>query len=489
MKLVRRLTLHLLLAVGFVFAVDTLLGIRSHLDLFYEDLRHDERDLGSALALAVERVWLLQGVAAAQELVAAMDESVPNVEVRLVYVDAGPDDPFAPHAPRPALRAVRRERLLTDVRLEGEPEARLVTYVPLNVPSERIAALEISELLAHELPYLRDRSRRSLETAAVMLLASGLVAWVVGVRLVGEPVRALVDKARRIGRRDFSSPLVLPRGDELSQLANEMNSMAAALATALQKVEDESAARVQAIEQLRHADRLSTVGKLASGLAHELGTPLNVVAGRAKMITSGELDSREEELDSARIIAEQAERMTQIVRQLLDFARRRPADKRETDLEALARQTATLLQPLAKKRGVSIVCDAPAQPIRAAVDVAQIQQALTNLVLNAIQASAPHRNVTVSLCVRDQAEHPPPGITARGPFAVLEVRDEGRGIAAEHLPEVFDPFFTTKAVGEGTGLGLSVAHGIVNEHGGWVDVESEPGHGSRFRIWLPQEAA
>ncbi len=418
-----------------------------------------------------------------------MDESARDVKIRLVYLDAGRGEPFGPEARQSALEALRREHALTHIREESGDEPKLYTYVPLDVPSTRVAALEVTESLAHERSYAIARIRSTLLTGALAVLVSGAVAWIVGARVVGQPVSALVAKARRIGSGDFSGPLSLRQRDELSQLASEMNSMAAALDAAAQKVADETAARLRALEQLRHADRLTTVGKLASGLAHELGTPLNVVAGRAKMIETGEIDSAEERMESARIIVEQAERMTHIVRQLLDFARRRATDKRSLDLGALARQTASLLEPLATKRGVSLCCEEPAEPVNAAVDAAHIQQALTNLVVNAIQASDRERSVTIAVSARESAPESPRGVVGSGPWAVIEVRDQGTGIPAESLPEVFDPFFTTKPVGEGTGLGLSVAHGIAEEHGGWIDVESTPRRGSCFRIWLPQEAA
>ena len=489
MKLVRRLTLYLLLAVGVVFGVDTYLSVRSHLALFDEDLRRDEKLLGNALARAVERAWRQNGEAEAQALLGAMDTGTEGVRVRIVHLDARPGEAFAPDVSASALELARREGDRAHVRADGDDEARLYTYVPLDVPGQHLPALEVTESLAHEQRYAIRRIRSTLVTGTLAVLACGAVAWVLGTRLVGQPVGALVAKARRTGTGDFSGPLVIERGDELSQLATEMNSMAAALDGASQKVVAESEARVRALEQLRHADRLGTVGKLASGLAHELGTPLNVVAGRAKMIATGEIESPEEGVESARIIAEQAERMTRIVRQLLDFARRRPADKRSTDLAALARQTASLLEPLAVKRGVSLHCIEPSGPVIAPVEASQIQQALTNLVVNAIQASSREGSVEIEVSARQQAPETPLGRRPAGSWALLEVRDQGTGIPAEQLGEVFDPFFTTKSVGEGTGLGLSVAHGIVEEHGGWIDVESAPRRGSCFRIWLPQATA
>jgi signal transduction histidine kinase len=488
MKLISRLTLYLLLVIGVAFAVDATLSVRADLALFEADVQRDERILGQAFGLAVERVWSAQGRERALALIAETNQREDVVRIRLVRLDAEPGDPFAPGAPGLASRAVARDRTVAHVRDEGETSARLFTYVPLSVPDEAVAALEITESLSHERSYTATRVRRTLVTAGIAALVCGLVAWAVGIRVVGRPIAELVEKARRVGAGDFSGPVVPLRRDELGLVARELNAMAEGLTALQARVAAESGARIAALEQLRHADRLTTVGKLASGLAHELGTPLNVVAGRAKMIASGEAVDPEEVTDCARIIGEQSERMTRIVRQLLDFARRRSPEKVATDLAQLARQTVALLEPLAAKRGVRLACEDTASPALAPLDKGQLQQALTNLVVNAIQATKPAGRVRVR-ALREAAA--PGGARADRPgaFAVLEVSDEGEGIPAERLPAIFDPFFTTKPVDEGTGLGLSVAHGIVQEHGGWIDVESEPGRGSCFRIWLPAEPA
>jgi signal transduction histidine kinase len=376
------------------------------------------------------------------------------------------------------------------VRQEGEHGARLLTYAALAIPrDQRSFALEISETLSQERTYPLARVRRTLLAGALTLLACGAVAWGVGVRLVGGPVARLVAKARRIGSGDFSEPLALPGRDEFSLLAAEMNAMAEQLDAAARRVSAESAQRIAALEQLRHADRLTTVGKLASGLAHELGTPLNVVSGRAEMIASGEATTPEELTACARIVCQQAERMTGIVRQLLDFGRRRVPEKSPTDVAQLARQTANLLEPLAGRRSVNLCCVADAgAPLVAALDASQVQQALTNLVVNAIQASKAAGTVRLDAWLQQVVDGSAER-RRRGGYAVLEVSDDGEGIPAERLGAIFDPFFTTKGVGEGTGLGLSVAHGIVDEHDGWIEVESAPGSGSCFRIWLPVDAA
>ena len=488
MKLVRRLTVCLLLVIGAIVGADAWLGVREHLLLFEQDQRRDDAALGQLLATVVETVWRHEGEAAARSLVSALAEGGGAVKIRLVSLAGDAPPELRPELPGPAPVAVGPGDPPLQARDESRPDGRFYTYAPLALPDRRAAAVELSEEMTNERVYTLSRLKRNLSTAVLTIAAAGLVAWVLGAWMVGRPVQALIEKARRIGEGDFSRPLASSRRDELARIAGEMNAMAERLAEAMRRIEAESEARVAAVEQLRHADRLTTVGKLAAGLAHELGTPLNVVAGRAQMIESGETADGAETVECARIIHQQAERMTAIVRQLLDFARRRRPEKVATDVAQLARQTASLLEPLAGKRRVQIAAEGPPEGLVVPLDPSQIQQALANLVVNGIQATRGPGSVRVRVFERRLGED-----AAReggaGPYAVLEVSDEGDGIPADRIAAIFDPFFTTKDVGEGTGLGLSVAHGIALEHGGWIEVASAPGAGSRFQLWLPKEAA
>jgi signal transduction histidine kinase len=326
-----------------------------------------------------------------------------------------------------------------------------------------------------------------------MVLMCGLLAWITGSRFVGGPVSQLMEQARRIGAGDFSVRLSLDARDEFGALSRSMDAMAAELERSRAALESQTAARLAAIEQLRHADRLKTVGTLASGVAHELGTPLSVISGRAQMVVSGEVTEPREIEESARVIRTQADRMARIVRQLLDFARRRPAEKAPSDLRQLTREAISILQPLASRRDATLVLDDPeAPPLLAVVDAGQVQQAVTNLLMNALHASPEEGTVEVRVTREDRVRPGArPGAPAEAPCACfcIAIRDQGAGIPEEHLAQLFDPFFTTKDVGEGTGLGLSVAHGIVAEHGGWIEVESQPCRGSLFRLCLPEEEA
>jgi signal transduction histidine kinase len=326
-----------------------------------------------------------------------------------------------------------------------------------------------------------------------VVLAGGIVllgavsAVGFGVFFVGRPLRLLSEKASRVGQGDFTGPLHISGRDELSELAATINRMCDQLVESQRRISAETEARIAALEQLRHADRLKTVGRLASGVAHELGTPLNVVGGRASMIAAGQLSS-DDVAENARIIKAQSERMATIIRQLLDFARSRPAHRERADVQSIVTQTLGLLATLARKRNVSLNMAPSDEAVWATVDTGQIQQVLTNLVMNALQAMPKGGKVTVSIG-HEQAKPPDGHDRADGDYVCVRVEDEGEGIPEESMQHIFEPFFTTKEVGEGTGLGLSIAYGMIREHGGWIDVKSEPGEGSAFSVFLPREVS
>jgi signal transduction histidine kinase len=309
--------------------------------------------------------------------------------------------------------------------------------------------------------------------ASVLVLLSAILAFVMGQWLVGAPVGALVEKARRVGRGDFTGPLKLDQRDELGGLASEMNAMCDRLATTL--------------DQLRHADRLATVGKLASGVAHELGTPINVISVRAGAIAAGGM-AAEETGQYARAIVAAAGKMTKIIQQLLQFARRRGAHKALHDVRELTKEAVELLRPLADKSGVRFDLASDSTDAKVLADAAQVQQVVTNLAMNAIQSMP--RGGVVTLGLSFERAQPPPDVGGdEGDYLCLRVQDTGDGISPENLEHVFEPFFTTKDVGEGTGLGLAVSYGIVRDHGGFISVRSTVGQGTVFTVYLPKASA
>lgn len=223
--------------------------------------------------------------------------------------------------------------------------------------------------------------------------------------------------------------------------------------------------------QLLHADRLATIGLLAAGVAHELNEPLASILGFAQLAQKAPELSDSTRADIERVIKGSLY-ARDVIRNLLVFSRQSPQQRVETDLESALDQAIALVEPrLSSSRVTLSERRAPDLP-RLQADPSQLQQVFLSLFVNAIQ-SMPDGG---ELCVELRAQ---PGAL------VASVSDTGAGIAPEDLDQVFLPFFTTKDVGEGTGLGLSVVHGIVTAHGGTVSVSSEVGRGTRFEVVLP----
>jgi two-component system NtrC family sensor kinase len=480
-RLATKLALAVALIMVAVFAVRAYETARREVARAQADLRENQYIVGRAIRPAILEVWRLEGQKRALEVLDRADERIQRArKVKISWVPLNPPSPRHVELLGPTdLEEMGRHDDATVVRLD---QGQLLTYVPVLVRGRLEGALEISEPLWPHEQRSRAEVRAVLLRAAIGAIVSIVAISLLGFVLIGRPMRALTDFAKRIGAGDLEGALGLKQRDEIGQLAGEMNQMCVRLRSANERLREETSARIGALEQLRHVDRLRTVGTLASGIAHELGTPLNVVSGRAKMVATGEVTG-DEITESARIIVDQVDRIAKIIRQLLDFARRRAPDRGRHGLIAVAEQTISLLRPMATKRQVVMAFDAPAE-IEADVDVGQVQQALTNLVVNGIQAMPNGGRLQVRL---RRVRAAPPADTG-GPtsdHAVLAVIDQGVGIPPDAVPRVFEPFFTTKGVGEGTGLGLSVAYGIARDHGGWIAVASEVGRGSEFELFLP----
>jgi len=485
MRLAAKLTAYILAAMLLVFAVRGYQSARKQMVSAERRARENALLVGRSLRPAVVEIWGGEGPAVALEMLSYAADRVrrtQQLDLRFVRTTAetGPGTQPLVRPERLAGLGADDERVLVETVAGNET---LVTYLPVIVKGQQVGALEVSGPLTERDNEFRAEIMQILGRTSLAALAAFLAVAVAGFYFVGRPMRRLVAKARRIGAGDLSVPLDLSQRDEVGELAREINQMCEKLAAAQARVEEETKRRLDASEQLRHADRLTTVGKLASGVAHELGTPLNVVAGRAKMIVRGQVQGAEL-VSNAQAIVEQSERMTNIIKQLLGFARRREPQRKKESLRGVVSRTLALLAPMAQKSNV--VCrsiDIDPEPFPE-IDVSQIEQALTNLVVNAIQAMPKGGEVTVRSC--EEVVSPPAGLAAAtGSYACLHVEDSGVGMTSEQLRHAFEPFFTTKDVGSGTGLGLSVAHGIVRDHGGWIAATSAVDKGSRFSIYLP----
>lgn len=481
MKLALKVVLATVLGTLLVLVAFGWLRVQREIALFDSDMRKDHRLIGATLGLCVASIWAQAGADRALELIAGADADRPGLRIGWVHRDGRTS------ANAPVFVGSPGElRQIADVVLP-DPEAPdqkfLVTRIPVRDQASLLGVIEIAESLDARDNYVRTSIWNTAGATLAMVVVSGLVVFSVGVWLVGRPLRELASKAKRVGQGDLSGPLQPRQKDEIGQLAREVNAMCELLAEAKARTEAETAARIGAIEQLRHADRLITVGRLAAGVAHELGTPLNVIAGRVKMLRRGNVNPSVAE-DYLAAVAEQTERITAIVRQLMDFTRQRERKVAATDLWAIARSVVRLLEPIARKRRVHVRLTS-SQSVFALGDAARLEQVLSNLVVNSIHACAEGGRVALS-CGTEPAKSAEGASVSTTIHACVCVSDDGHGIDEETMKRIFEPFFTTKDVGQGTGLGLSVAHGIIQEHGGTITVRSEPGRGSTFSVFLPR---
>ncbi len=437
MKIVAKYTLVLGAALIVALAVLAFVRVERDRDHFMRDMELDHRVLGRLLQTSVTDLWIDRDRASATrqtvELMQRANENAGAVRFEWIEGAAGADSQ----------------------RIEGHD---FVSRFPIRVGGALVGSVVGRESL-DEIDRLvhADVGLTVIELGLIVVI--GLVlSLVLGRWLVGRPIGLLVQQARAIGRRDFTGALALRRADELGELATEMKLMSDALSTALATISVETEARVRAVEQLRHSERLSTVGKLAAGVAHELGTPLSIVAGHAQMIAGKEV-AGDAALQSAEAIDREVTRMGRIVRQLLDFARRKGPEGTTCEAGEIARRCVSLLTPIMDRAKVR--CEVEAlDALRVLIDEDSLQQVLANLVLNATQAMESGGVIHIRV-----AREPGAGVR-------IEIRDTGPGIPDDVRPHIFEPFFTTKQAGDGTGLGLAVVYGIVVDHRGAVTVDS-----------------
>lgn len=325
----------------------------------------------------------------------------------------------------------------------------------------------------------------------VSLLMSGLVS-----RLVYRPLRDLETGARRLSSGDLEHPIPVRSGDEFGKVAESFNTMTLALKNSRQELQQWAYTLEQKVEQrtqeLRIAEaetarseKLASVGLLAAGIAHELNNPLTGVLTFShllrKKMPEGSQDA--EDLD---LVIRETKRCAGIIRRLLDFAREKPPEKKFADLNKIIENTERIIERPASFRDVKISMDFDSELPSVWLDADLIEQVVMNMLVNAQHAVEQGGDITVRT---RRVLKSVSGEQGQAPIPMVEIAvvDTGCGIPPENLKRIFDPFFTSKEVGKGTGLGLSVTHGIVTAHGGTIEVESQVGKGTTFRVFLPVE--
>jgi signal transduction histidine kinase/CheY-like chemotaxis protein len=331
------------------------------------------------------------------------------------------------------------------------------------------------------------RLEKALGLATMGVIAMGILLTVLLVRIIADPVHQLVEATRRIARGDLDVLLRVESQDEIGELASSFNQMTLKLQRSRedlertnlkleQKVQERTRELEEAQNQLVQAEKMSVVGQLVSGVAHELNNPLAGVLGYSQLLQR--MDLSEEVRRALDKIESEAERCRRIVQNLLIFARKNTPQKRLVDVNSVLESVLELKTYQFKVDNIRVEREMERGIPRTLADASQLQQVFMNIIHNAQQAVGEHRG---SGCIRVRTR------AADGRIRV-EIADSGPGISPENLTRIFDPFFTTKEVGQGTGLGLSICYGIIQEHRGRIWAESREGEGSSFHIELPVQS-
>ena len=333
---------------------------------------------------------------------------------------------------------------------------------------------------------------RSLLAAALAAAVMGLLLYVFSRHHVVRPVAALVQATRRVARDQLELEVPVTFSGELGILATSFNEMTRslrhtkgeldALMRGLEKqVEDRTAALRAAQDQLVRSEKLSSLGKLSASIAHEINNPLAGILTFAKLIVrtldQGAPDdaTRKSLIKNLHLVERETERCSAIVRNLLDFARERPLALKDTNVHAVVEEAVQLLANQIQIQGVVLEKRLAPVPLVDG-DFGQLRQAFVNVMMNACEAMARGGRLTIETAVVDG-----------GRWVEIAFQDSGPGIPPDHLSKIFDPFFTTKE--KGTGLGLSVVYGIIERHGGKIELTTEVGKGTRVMLRLPPRKA
>ena len=485
MKLFYRLLSSLLIGTMALICLDEYINYKVETKQFELDLMRSAEQIGTSLSGVLLYAWERQGEADALELLA--HAQVPNqFAVRWIPQRANAEEPCFLSADE--LQQLEQGTIVHGQHLDQQGEVAFFTYIPVGSDQQKLGALEIKQPMVAVSDYSHKMMLRGIVMILLFTCINAAILYFFMNRSIRVPLKRLIEQVERIGHGDLCTTVAFKGDDELSRLAQTLNEMCSRLLIAKEKIKFECDARLKTLEQLRHTERLSTFGLLSAGIAHEIGTPLNVVDGRAKMIIREDL-SPEEINECATIIQNQAERMTTIIRQLLDFTRRPKQKPAQENIVFLMKQVFQFLSPMANKQNVAFALHVvPETEVVLQADGSQLQQVFVNLLMNAIQAMPQGGKVDISVAnLAKNSALIPKGVSTT--IIELRIEDEGEGIAEKNLKQIFTPFFTTKTLGTGTGLGLSIAHGIVEEHGGWIDVASAPGKGTCFSIYLPIKEA
>ena len=339
-------------------------------------------------------------------------------------------------------------------------------YEPIRNPvGEIIGALYVGLLQA---PFLEQQKAVTIMLVGMVTVATAtsLVLLYLATMRILQPIGRVIEMSRKVVAGDLSARVGMRLPGEMGALCRAVDDMADAVANREDQLK--SATR----QQIGRSEKLASIGRLAAGIAHEINNPLTGVLTFAHLLRD-KPNMDDQDKQDLELIIHETSRAADIVRGLLDFARERAAFKEPLDINLVIQRTLKLIRNQKSFDRITIAEELHSGLPEVNGDMNQLQQVLLNLSLNACEAMPEGGKITVAT-------------SAQNGEVLVKVSDTGCGIRKEHLDQIYEPFFTTKPVGKGTGLGLSVSYGIVQQHGGAIEVESEEGKGTTFTIVLPE---
>ncbi|MBI4521187.1 MAG: HAMP domain-containing histidine kinase [Gemmatimonadetes bacterium] len=502
MKLGTRLLLPLLATVALVMSLFAAWALRQRQATLVAEARNETWAYATALGLALEGAFRDPELSDVQEIIDRISQQ-PKIYGVLVY---GPDGralfvsrPLEATDPAPAavLRSVLASGDTASFEREIAGQAVYSVLRPIVRPDGLVAgAFEVAQPLSFvEAEKARTTQRFLLNTLTLLAAVTVVILWLVR-RSIARPLGSFLEAVQALGRGELKHRVAEgPGGGEVALLAQEFNRMAGHLEQAQADLMHSVDERIALERRLRETEKLAAVGNLAAGLAHEVAAPLHVIRGRAEMLLRrGELEGGDER--NLRIIIDQIQRITMIVRNLLDYARRREPRIELLDLAQVIEGVAEFLESELARAGIHLEWEGP-KPLWIRGDPHLLHQVFINLLINARQALESLEGDR-RIVIRARTDGMP-GAAPDRRWIIVEVEDTGPGIPDDAFVNIFEPFFTTKPGGDGTGLGLAVARSIVEEHGGQLvaenvlDPQQDGGlqssrRGARFRLTIPAAA-
>ena len=355
---------------------------------------------------------------------------------------------------------------ISDGRFQNEPILKITA--PLNIDTKRWGIIQIG-LSTKEVYESIDSLRKEIIFLIILCSMISLMIISIGAKVLARPVSKLskiMDGIKSHGDLEIENQYV-----ELKDRRDEIGELQKSFLWMLQRLREADREHKKTVEVLSQTEKMVAIGRLAAGVAHEINNPLSGMTLCFKNLMETNVDNlTREKLVMA--INDGLQKIKNIVGHLLDFSRMTVTEKTPVDLNNLINRLLVLLNYPASKKNIEIINDLSDDISEILIDENKMSQVFMNIMINAVQAMDDGGRLTIRTKADDG-------------FCVVSIEDTGGGIAPDIMSHIFDPFFTTKGIGEGTGLGLSVSKGIVEQHGGMIEVDSEVGAGTTFKIKLP----